>query len=165
MLFAKPTIFSSNISGLQAENVGQKNLKFDINTSVKIKAKATSYVFQHHPVMLWLGADGQVRAGDQFAIDANTVDGSRGGWWGICDENGITDGLVTVTIYGRATVKNEGGTDAVAGKVVTNIGVYDTTGTSGQVSASVVDTNNADNHVAVIVKATGIDQPCDIFIY
>ena len=165
MLFAKPTIFSSNINGLQVENVGQKNVKFDINTSVKIKAKATSSVFAHHGVMLYLNADGEVLAGDSHAIDANTVDANRGGWWGVCDEDALLGNLVTVTIFGRATVKNEGGTDAVVGRVVKSISVYSTGGTSGKIGASDVDTNHVDNHVAVIVKATGVDQPCEIFIY
>ena len=147
MLFSKPTIYSASYNLLQSEGVNQQNVKFDVSKSIKIKCIAMSATIANTPCQLAINKDGKVEAYDGLQVDADTVDGGRGGWWGICENSVAQNELVTVIIQGKATVLNTGGSALTTGKFVKSIAP-----TTGLVGEGDVNGSNMDNHLAVVTK-------------
>lgn len=147
MLFSKPTIYSTSYNLLQSEGINQQNVKFDVNKSIKIKCNAKVATTANAPCMLALDKDGKIQAYPGLTIDADTVDGARGGWWGICEDSVAQDELVTVIVQGKATVLNTGGSALTAGKLVKTIA-----STTGLIGEGDINGSNMDNHLAVITK-------------
>lgn len=159
-MFLKPIIHGLSYNALQEQGIDQKNVKFDINKSIKVRCEFPNTTTAGRPVMLFLDVNGKLKSTTSLTIDGDTTQGGKPGWWGICEEDVSAGEFGTVVVKGKATVLNTGGTTAVTGKLVTGI-----LATNGKLTCVAVSDAGIKSAIAVVTKATAVDAPCEIYIY